>query len=69
MEHQITPSPWLTAEQAAAYAQVSKKVIYHAITAKKLRAARVNHRNIRTKAEWICAWLEASATPVEAPHR
>lgn len=65
MEQQ-QPSPWITPEQAAAYAQVSKKAIYLAVKQGRLRAARVNsRRDIRTKFEWVSAWLEATAMPIE----
>jgi excisionase family DNA binding protein len=57
-----TPTPWLTAEEMAAYAKVSKKTIYSAVSSGKLRAARVGgRRDIRGKAEWVSLWLEASA--------
>jgi excisionase family DNA binding protein len=55
-------SPWLTVDEAAARAKVSKGVIYAACRSKQLRHARVGgRRDIRIKAEWIDAWLEASA--------
>jgi excisionase family DNA binding protein len=62
MEQQPQRSPWMTAEEMAAYAKLSKKLIYAAVASGKLRAARVGAgRNLRGKAEWIDAYLEASA--------
>ena len=62
----ISESPWLTAVQAAAYAQVSRKTVYRAVEAASLRAARVGgRRSLRFKAAWIDEWLEANAAPVE----
>ena len=59
-----TPSsPWLTVTAAAAYAHVGAKLIYREVAAGRLRAARVGgRRDIRTRTEWIDAWLLASIT-------
>ncbi len=56
-------SPWLTVEDAAAYARCrGPKAIYRAVKHTQLRAARINERgDLRFKAEWIDAWLEAAA--------
>lgn len=55
-------SPWLTVEQGAARALVSRAVIYSACRTGQLRHARVGgRRDIRLRAEWIDQWLEASA--------
>ena len=59
-------TPWLTVEEMAAYAKVSRKTIYSAVSSGKLRAARIGgRRDIRGKACWIDAYLEACATPQE----
>jgi excisionase family DNA binding protein len=59
-------SPWLTVTQAAARAQVGPKTIYREVAAGRLRAARVGgRRDLRFLAEWVDAWLVATATPVE----
>jgi excisionase family DNA binding protein len=61
-----TTTPWLTAEQAAARAQVGVKLIYREVTAHRLRAARIGgRRQLRFLPEWIDFWLQATATPVE----
>jgi len=61
-------SPWLTATEAAERARVSKDLVYAEVRAGRLRAARVGGRRaIRTRAEWVDAWLDAAATPVEEP--
>jgi predicted DNA-binding transcriptional regulator AlpA len=64
---QTHESPWLTAEQAAARAQVGVKLIYReAQPGGRLRAARIGgRRELRFLASWIDQWLEASSTPVE----
>lgn len=61
-------TPWLTAEQGAARAQVSIKTIYRAIRQGQLRAARVGgRREVRLRAEWIDAFLEACAPQEVSP--
>lgn len=61
-------SPWLTAEEAAQRARVSRRSIYNAVAAKRLRAARLGGRGgLRFLAEWIDEYLVASSTPVELP--
>jgi excisionase family DNA binding protein len=57
---------WLTPEQAAARAQVGKRTIYREAAAGRLRCAKVGgRRELRIRAEWIDAWLEASAQEIE----
>ena len=64
-DHTDSISPWLTVDQGAARALVSRRTIYGACASGQLRHARVGgRRDIRLRAEWIDAWLEASA-PVE----
>jgi excisionase family DNA binding protein len=59
-------SPWLTVPQAAARAQVGDKTIYREVKAGRLRAARVGgKRSLRFRVEWIDAFLDQSATPIE----
>lgn len=59
-------SPWLTADQAAQRAQVGPKTIYAAVHDGELRAARIGgRRSLRFLAEWVDAWLEASAKPID----
>lgn len=57
---------WLNTEQARAHAgNVSAKTLYSAVAAKRLRAACIGGRGYRFKVEWVDAWLEATAEPVE----
>ena len=57
---------WLTVDQARQVAQCGAKLIYREIKASRLRAARIgNRRDLRSRRDWVDAWLEASATPVE----
>lgn len=59
-------SPWLTAQQAAARAQVGIKLIYSEAARSRLRAARVGgRRSLRFLPSWVDQWLEASSTPIE----
>jgi excisionase family DNA binding protein len=54
-------TPWLTVPQAAARAQVGRKVIYTAIAKGKLKAARLGvRRELRIHREWLDAWIEAA---------
>lgn len=63
---QTSPSPWLTAEQAAQRLQVSKKTIYKEVAAGRLRAAIVGgRRNLRFRASWLDDFLDACAKPLE----
>ena len=60
------PSPWLTVDEARTVAKVGSKTIYREIRAGRLRAARIGgRRDIRVHRDWLSAWLEASAAPVE----
>ncbi len=60
MEQQ--PTPWLTTEQGAARAQVSKKTLYAEVRAGRIRAAKVGgRRELRFRAEWIDSWLDSCA--------
>jgi excisionase family DNA binding protein len=55
---------WLTVREAAARARVSSKVIYRAAAANRLRHATVTARgDLRFRAAWVDAWVEACATP------
>ena len=57
---------WLTIKQACPVAQVGPKLLRREFKAGRLRAARIgNRRDIRIRRDWIDAWLEASAQPVE----
>ena len=57
---------WLTAEQAAAWAQVGVKCVYREVTAGRLRAARIGgRRELRFLAAWVDEWLERTAEPIE----
>ena len=61
---------WLTIKQACPVAQVGPKLLRREGNAGRLRAARIgSRREIRIRRDWIDAWLEASATPVEVRHR
>jgi excisionase family DNA binding protein len=61
-----TVSNWATVDQEAQRVQLGKKILYEAIKAGRLRAARVaNRRAYRLRPAWTDAWLESSAEPVE----
>jgi len=57
---------WWTAEDAAAYAQVSVRTIYRDVAAGKLKAAKVGSRRcFRFRPAWVEQWLEHAAQPQE----
>ena len=58
----LPASPWLTVRQAAAYIQTGPKVVYRAIAAGHLRAARIGaRRDIRVRREWVNEYAERCA--------
>lgn len=58
------PSPWMTPKEAAARARCGVKLIYRAVQAGHLKAAHLGYRrDIRTKADWVDAWLEQMSEP------
>lgn len=58
-------SPWLTVKEAAQRARCGPRVVYRAVEAGQLRAARLGgRRELRLLSEWVDAWL-FSTTPVE----
>lgn len=66
----MTPSPWLTAAEAAAYLKRGKRFVLREIHAGRLRAARIGGRGeILTRTEWCDAWVQDQATPVLMPAR
>lgn len=59
-------TPWLTVAEVAAVARCGARLVYREITAGRLRAARVGGRKaLRIRRDWVDAWLEACATPIE----
>jgi excisionase family DNA binding protein len=59
-------SPWLTIAEAAVYCQCSTKTLFRACAAGRLRHATIGgKRSIRVRREWLDAFLDATATPVE----
>jgi excisionase family DNA binding protein len=61
-----SPSPWLTAHEAADRLRITEKTLYREVKAGRLRAARIGgRRSLRFLPEWCDAYLEAFATPVE----
>ena len=58
MSEQLS-TPWRNVNQAAARAQVSRKVIYREVKARRLRAARVGGRKSSSFFSlWIDSWLK-----------
>jgi len=65
-----TPSPWLTATQAAAYLQCGRRFILREIKSGRLRGAIVSGRGrgeVRTRREWLDAWVDDRATRLMQP--
>jgi len=59
---------WLTVKQAAERVQCGEKVIYRAVKAGQLRAARIGgRRDLRFAPEWVDQWMVASSTPLDVP--
>jgi excisionase family DNA binding protein len=56
---------WLRVDEAAGRARCGEKVIYRACKSRKLRCAKSGNKLV-FKPEWVDAWLEATAQPVEA---
>ena len=55
-------TPWLTTDEAAAYARCSATTIYRAIDAGALRASHNGPRSpYRIHTDWIDTWLERHA--------
>ena len=58
---------WLTVGQAAARAQVGRRIIYSEVQAGRLKAARVGgRRELRLRPAWIDRWLDESANALES---
>jgi excisionase family DNA binding protein len=58
-------SPWLTVNEAAAYARVGRKIIFAAIASGRLRGAHVDgRRKIIIRREWIDSWISAAAPAI-----
>lgn len=61
-------SPWLDAGQGAAYARVSRKLLYRAVRSGRLKAARVGgKRQVRLRREWLDAFIESQVSGPDAP--
>ena len=58
-------SPWLNAEEAAAYVRLSTKTLYREVARCRCRAARVGGRKLVFRREWLDSYLEQRATPVD----
>ena len=59
-------SPWWDVGRGAAYARVSKKLLYRAIRGGKLKAARIGgRREVRLRREWLDAFIEARVPRIE----
>jgi len=57
----MTTSPWLRIGEATQYAKCGRKLLYRAVAAGRLRAARVGgRREIRTRREWLDEWLHST---------
>jgi len=63
-------SDWLTVQQAAEIPQVSIGVVYRAIKAGKLRAARIGEGRglLRIHRQWVEDWLTGKPTPRDVAH-
>lgn len=58
----------MSAEEAAAYVGVSRKSIYRAVGAGRLRAAQLHRgQKLSFRREWLDEWIDASVVSVVAP--
>ena len=65
MASDVTPSPWLTIAEAAAYTRRGRRFLRQQVHANRLRAACVGgRRELMFRREWLDAFLEDLATPV-----
>ena len=61
-----TPSPWLTADEAAGYLRTSAKTVYRLAKQGYLRHAKIGgRRELRFRADWLDEHLLATSEPVE----
>jgi excisionase family DNA binding protein len=66
IQHELTSDVWLTLRRAAARAAVSEATIKREVSRGRIRCARVGgRRSLRFRAEWVDAWLDRTAAPVE----
>lgn len=66
----MTGSPWLTLTEASDYARRGKRFLAREVKSGRLRAARVGGRGeILTRREWLDAYLEELAAPVQIMRR
>jgi len=52
---------WLTIRETAQYLRVGVDLIYDACAVGGLRHAKLGHRTIRLRREWVDAWAEGKA--------
>ena len=58
VEPEVSPTPWITVNEAAKRARCGVKLIYREVRAGRLKAVRVGgRRELRLRADWIDAWL------------
>jgi len=61
-EREVAREPiWLTPRQAADYLGVGVDIIYDACAAGGLKHAKLGHRTIRLRRDWIDRWTEERA--------
>jgi excisionase family DNA binding protein len=65
----VEPTPWMTVKEAATRAKCGVKLIYRAVKSERLKAVPIGgRRDIRTKADWVDAWLNPSGGANETEH-
>ena len=52
---------WLTLQDVAEYLQTGVDMIYDACAMGGLKHARLGHRTIRVRRDWVDAWVESKA--------
>jgi excisionase family DNA binding protein len=54
--------PWLTPDQAADYAMVSRRYLNSQMRSGALKFSRLSHKVVRIRQSWVDKWIDAHAS-------